>query len=155
MVLGMVITNTDRFLHSECGFACGYLLETPHFFNPLDWFLRRLSSKHNYIIRMELFLDIILFVLMSVYVVICVYWSIVKIGINFFTYELYRVKRRETLPQALSIFSVLVMFMMFAYTMQVMTVVPMYTMFGDQRVDKESMEKCTLKNGRSRHDSED
>merc|ERR1712032_739397 len=43
--------------------------------------------------------------------------------------------------------------MMMAFSMQVMTIAPLYTMFGDQRVDKEKMEICTLKNGKSKHDS--
>lgn len=127
----MFITNLDRLLHSECGFKCGYFLESPQIFNPLDYLLRRLSSKHNYIINMEMFLDILLFVLITLYCVICIFWSIVKIGINFFTYEIYKVKRRETIPQALSITSVLVIFMMFAFSLQVMTMAPLYTMFGD------------------------
>jgi len=149
----MLITNLDRLLHSECGLECGYLLETPQYFNPVDYILRRLSSKHDYIINVEMFLDIVLFVLMTIYCLICVFFSIVKIGINLFSYELHKVKRRETLPQALSITSVLVIFMMFAFSMQVMTIAPLYTMFGDQRVDKKTLEQCTLKNGRSKHDT--
>lgn len=94
----MLITNVDRFLHSECGFQCGYLLDEPTIFNPLDYLLRRLSSKHNYIINVELYLDIALFFLMSLYCIVCIFFSFVKIGINLFTYEIYKVKRRETLP---------------------------------------------------------
>jgi len=45
------------------------------------------------------------------------------------------------------------MLMMTAFSMQVMTIAPIYTMFGDQRVDKEKMELCTLKNGKMHHDS--
>jgi LMBR1 domain-containing protein 1 len=153
VVYSLFISNLDRFLHSECGFACGYLLETPQFFNPLDYILRRLSSKHDYIINMEMFLDILVFLFITIYCLICIYFSIVKIGINFFSVEIYRVRRRETLPQALSITSVLVILMMFAYTMQIMNTAPLYTMFGDQRVDKEKMEKCTLSNARLLHDA--
>ena len=151
----MIITNVDRFMHSECGFQCGYLLDEPQIFNPIDYLLRRLSSKHNYIIKMEMFLDIALFLIMSLYCIVCIYFSFVKIGINLFTYEMYKVKRRETLPQALSFTSVLIMLMMMAFSMQVMTIAPIYTMFGDQRVDKEKMELCTLKSGKMKHDSGD
>merc|ERR1719329_155147 len=148
----MFIILFDRYMNSECGFKCGYLLENPvQYFNPLDHLLRRLSSKHEFIINMDLFLDTILFMLISVYCLICIFYSICKIGINFFSYEIFKVKRRETLPQALSITSVLVVLMMFAFSMQIMTIAPKYTMFGDQRVDKQSMEKCTLKNGKSMH----
>lgn len=98
MAGSMLITNLDRFMHSECGFQCGYLLETPQYFNPLDYLLRRLSSKHDFIVNVEMFLDIALFVLMTIYCLICIYFSIVKIGINFFSYEIFKVKRRETSP---------------------------------------------------------
>lgn len=153
IVYSLFISNLDRFLHSECGFSCGYLLETPQFFNPLDYILRRLSSKHNYIINIEMFLDIILFVFITIYCLVCIFFSMVKIGINLFSYEIYRVKRRETLPQALSIASVLVILMMFAFSMQIMNTAPLYTMFGDQRVDKDKMEMCSLKNARLEHDA--
>ena len=131
----VAITNIDRFMNSECGFQCGYLLEAPKIFNPIDYMLRRLSSKHDYFVDIELYLDIIFFVLMSFYLLACIFFSIVKIGINFFTYEIYKVKRRSTIPQALSIGSMLVVLMIFAFSMQVMTIAPIYTMFGDQRVD--------------------
>jgi len=100
---------------------------------------------------MEMFLDIFLFILMSLYCVICIFFSIVRIGLNFFSYEIYRVKRRATLPQALSITSLLVIFMIFALSMQFMTIAPLYTMFGDQRVDEKTMEVCTLKYGKNKH----
>lgn len=100
-----------------------------------------------------MFLDITLFIIMALYCLICVFFSFVKIGINFFGYEMYKVKRRDSQPQALSFASILVIFMMFAFTMQIMTIAPLYTMFGDQRIDKTNMDKCTLKNGKSKHDS--
>ena len=58
-----------------------------------------------------------------------------KIGINFFSLEIYRLRRRDTLPQALSVVSILVILMMFAFSMQLMSIAPRYVTFGDQRVD--------------------
>lgn len=43
--------------------------------------------------------------------------------------------------------------MMFAFSMQLLTVAPLYIMFGDQRIDKDKMEICTLKNARACHDA--
>lgn len=93
------------------------MLDEPKIFNPLDYLLRRLSSKHDYLVNIEMYLDIALFVLMSLYCIVCIFFSFVKIGINFFTYEIYKVKRRETLPQALSVSSVLIILMMIAFSM--------------------------------------
>lgn len=94
----MLISLVERFINSDCGFTCGYMLDYPMWFHPLDYLFRRLSSKHNYIIKVELFLDIILFALMSLYCIVCIFFSFVKIGINLFTYEVYKIKRRETMP---------------------------------------------------------
>lgn len=143
IVGSLFIYNLDRYLHSECGFKCGYLLENPKFFNPLDYLLRRLSSKHNYIINMELFLDVILYVVMVTYCLICIFYSIVKMGVHFFEFsESIYVKRRETLPQAMSIVSLLVIFMMFAFSyLLVLSIAPLYFTFGDQRLGPADSEK--------------
>jgi len=45
-----------------------------------------------------MFLDTALFATMLMYTFICILYGIVKIGINFFSLEIYRLKRRDTLP---------------------------------------------------------
>ena len=44
LVFSLAISNTDRLLHSECGLACGFQLDSPVLYNPLDHFLV-LASK--------------------------------------------------------------------------------------------------------------
>ena len=118
IIYSMLITNLDRLLNSECGFNCGYLLEAePSFFNPLDYILLRLSSHKQQYLNVNLFLDTTLFAILLIYTFICVLYGIVKIGINFFSLEIYRIKHRDTMPQALSIVSILVILMMFAFSM--------------------------------------
>lgn len=118
IVYSMFITNLDRLLNSECGFNCGYLLEqTPSYFNPLDYILLRLSSHHEKYFDIQMFLDTALFAAMLMYTFICILYGIVKIGINFFSLEIYRLSRRDTLPQALSVVSILIILMMFAFSM--------------------------------------
>jgi len=154
IIYSMLITNIDRLLNSECGFNCGYLLEkTPSYFNPLDYVLLRLSSHHEKYFDIQMFLDTALFATMLIYTFICILYGIVKIGINFFSLEIYRLKRRDTMPQALSVVSILVILMMFAFSMQLMSIAPMYVTFGDQRVNGESGEKCTLKESQISHKS--
>jgi len=136
IIYSMLITNIDRLLNSECGFNCGYLLDrSPSFFNPLDYILLCLSSHHEKYLNIQLFLDTTLFAILQIYTFICVLYGIIKIGINFFRLELYRLRRRDTMPQALSIVSILVILMMFAFSMQLMSIAPMYVTFGDQRVN--------------------
>ena len=118
IIYSMLITNIDRILSSECGFNCGYMVDkTPNLFNPLDFILLSLSSHHKKYMNIQLFLDTILFAIILIHTFICVLYGIVKIGINFFSLELYRIKKRDTVPQALSIVSILVILMMFAFSM--------------------------------------
>lgn len=79
-----------------------------------------------------MFLDTILFAIILIYTFICILYGIVKIGINFFSLEIYKIKRRDTMPQALSIVSILVILMMFAFSMQLMSIAPNYLSWGDQ-----------------------
>jgi LMBR1 domain-containing protein 1 len=113
------------------------------FFNPLDWILRKLSTHHERFYNIQLFLDTFFFSIILFYTFICMLYGIIKIGINFFGLELYKIRRRDTMPQALSVVSILVILMMFAFSMQLMSIAPMYVTFGDQK--QENGEMCTLK----------
>ena len=75
------------------------------------------------------------------YTFICILYGVVKIGLAFISDEFHKIKRRETFPQALSIMAVLVILMMFAFSMQLMSIAPTYLTFGDQK-DKQSA--CSL-----------
>ena len=57
------------------------------------------------------------------------------------------------MPQALSIVSILVILMMFAFSMQLMSIAPTYVTFGDQKlkVDDDKYEQCTLKESKMNH----
>ena len=99
IVYSMMITNIDRFINSECGFKCGYLLEqSPRYFNPLDSLLKFLSNHHENFYSVQLFLDTTFFTVILLYTFICILYGIVKIGINFFSLEIYRIRRRDTMP---------------------------------------------------------
>lgn len=63
------------------------------------------------------------------------------------------------MPQALSIVSILMILMMFAFSMQLMSIAPMYVTFGDQKhqiTDTETVDKkyeaCTLKQSTMNHE---
>ena len=56
------------------------------------------------------------------------------------------------MPQALSIVSILVILMMFAFSMQLMSIAPTYVTFGDQKLKTENgFEQCTLKESKISH----
>lgn len=144
IVYSMIINNIDRLFNSSCGMSCGYLLDkSPTFWNPIDYVLRRLSSHHERFYNIQLFLDTGFFAIILIYTFVCILYGIVKIGINFFSLELFKIRRRDTMPQALSIVSILVIIMMFAFSMQLMSIAPMYVTFGDQKQDNGDF--CDLK----------
>lgn len=149
IIYSMLINNIDRLFNSECGWKCGYLLDDmPKFFNPLDYMLRKLSSHHERFYNIQLFLDTLFFSMILFYTFICVLYGIIKIGINFFSLEIYKIRRRDTMPQALSIVSILVILMMFAFSMQLMSIAPVYVTFGDQQMTNGDL--CSLKNNKNR-----
>jgi len=45
-----------------------------------------------------MFLDTALFATMLLYTFICILYGIVQIGVKFFYLELYRLKKRDTMP---------------------------------------------------------
>jgi len=139
IIYSMLINSLDRLFNSECGFACGYLMDGYHtYFNPLDAILQFLTAHHEHFYNIQLYLDTIFFSMVLFYTFICILYGIIKIGINFFSLELYRIKRRDTMPQALSIVSILVILMMFAFSMQLMSIAPTYVTFGDQKEKSDS-----------------
>jgi len=141
----MLVNNIDRLVNSNCGFSCGYIMDgSPTYFNPLDALLQALSAHREHFYGIQLFLDTIFFSALLLYTFVCILYGIVKIGINFFSLEIYRIKRRDTMPQALSIVSILVILMMFAFSMQLMSIAPTYVTFGDQRVGAQSA-ACSLR----------
>jgi len=148
IMYSMLVNNFDRLLNSDCGMKCGFLLDKgPSYFNPLDSLLRRLSSFHENLWGIQLFLDTTLFSIILLYTFVCALYGIIKIGINFFSLEIYRMKRRDTMPQALSIVSMLVILMMFAFSMQLMSIAPTYVTFGDQKLN--DGQACTLQESKT------
>jgi LMBR1 domain-containing protein 1 len=146
IVYSMLVNNIDRLMNSECGWKCGYMLDqTPTMFNPLDWVLRILSTHHERFYNIQLFMDTAFFGVILLYTFICILYGIIKIGINFFSFEIYKIRRRDTMPQALSIVSILVILMMFAFSMQLMCIAPMYVTFGDQMQSVDNKVICNLK----------
>lgn len=74
--------------------ATGYLMDqSPGFWNPIDYVLRRLSSHHERFYNIQLFLDTGFFAIILIYTFICILYGIVKVGIKFFTFELYKIRQ--------------------------------------------------------------
>ncbi len=73
--VSLLVTSSDRLLHSKCGLNCGYVLDDMNFTNYLDLLLLY-SSKY-------LHLDHLLFGIINIYVFICSIYGFVKLGVKF------------------------------------------------------------------------
>lgn len=94
LIYSLMVNDLERLFYSECGFRCGFVMERrPSFFNPLDSLLLRLSSHHEKYFDYNFFLDTTLFAALLLYVFICVLYGVIKIGINFFSYEIFKIRR--------------------------------------------------------------
>lgn len=74
LIAALVISNIDRFMHSKCGFACGYFIESYTLFNPLDWLLTKLSILFP--------LDLVFMTMMLLYIFITCLFSIIRLGVK-------------------------------------------------------------------------
>ncbi|CDW85588.1 UNKNOWN [Stylonychia lemnae] len=139
IISSIVAANIDKLLNSTCGFHCGYFIDKYTLFNPLDWTLVQLSKVFP--------LDLIFISIILIYVLVTCIFGIVRLGVRFMQifnviqYHLtqlhqgYTIKKRETQPQALNLAAVLIILMVFAFSMQLMTISPQYTTFGSQRLE--------------------
>ena len=81
--VSLLTTSLDRYLHSKCGWNCGYVLDDKQFVNYLDFSLIHLSKYFH--------LDYILFALVNIYVFICSIYGFVKLGIRLFVFKVNKI----------------------------------------------------------------
>lgn len=76
LIVGSIaITNVDRFMNSECGLSCGYVIEKYTLFNPLDYILVEMSIYFP--------LDSLFFGLILLYTFITILYGLIRVGIKF------------------------------------------------------------------------
>jgi LMBR1 domain-containing protein 1 len=81
IVSSIIITNIDRFFNSKCGFACGYIIETNNFFNPLDSLLVQLSKVFP--------IDLVFIGFLLLYVFLTCLYGLIKLGIKFLCFNVF------------------------------------------------------------------
>jgi len=80
----------DRISHSECGINCGFVINKPTYFNPID-FILVYSSKIFPI-------DYIIFLCLVFYIFICSLYGIIELGIKIFCFTIYEIRKKSTMP---------------------------------------------------------
>ena len=74
ILVSLLTTSIDRYLHSKCGLNCGYVLDDMNYNNYLDLSLLQFSKYFH--------LDFILFFIINIYVYICSIYGFVKLGVR-------------------------------------------------------------------------
>ncbi|KAI9476205.1 MAG: hypothetical protein EXX96DRAFT_576195 [Benjaminiella poitrasii] len=125
LVISIFLTIVDKIAFSICGSQCGYVLNHPNLFNPVNYIFVRLSKIFP--------LDHIFMVGLIFYFFLATMSGVIQIGIRFLWMTLYRIRRSSTAPQALLFTAVLLTLGLLGlnYTMTT-TVAPGYAHFGSQ-----------------------
>jgi len=124
IIVSFILTNIDRIVNSPCGAKCGYILNDPKKWNPIDSLLVVLSEYFP--------LDYILMGLLILYIYFCTLAGLVNIGIRLIWIKLFKVKPHGTQMQGLLLGTVVVMFSLLALNIELMSLAPQYVAYGDQ-----------------------
>lgn len=147
LYLSILTTTFERVMKSSCGLNCGFLLERHTYFNFLDSLLVQLSAHFKSIFGIGLYLDKVCFVILMLYLQICALFGIVKfgihgyLGINFEGRDqsyLFKLKKRNSYPQALTLTVTFMTLMLFSIHMQMSHFLPQYITFGHQHYRKDT-----------------
>jgi len=125
--VSLLISVTNKFMHSTCGWKCGYASTKNSEWNPLDTTLV-FSSKFFP-------LDYIAFGILVCYIFLASIYGIMNLGIKFLFFTIFKFKRRRTQPQALLIMTMIVGVLILVLSQEILTMAPQYVTFGDQVVD--------------------
>jgi len=138
LVISLALTVVDRTLHHiKCDATCGYILQVPVLFNPLDQALILFSKFFP--------IDYILICLIVIYVYFATLYAITQIGIRFFCLELFSFKKDHTRPQGLMTASIILMLGILALNNSLVTLAPTYAMYGSQSfVNGTTVTPCSI-----------
>jgi len=140
IIASMLLTNIDKAVNSKnwCGSQCGFVLEYPKVFNPLDNFLTLLAMYFP----MDYFVlgGIILYIFFSTLS------GIIRINIRFLWVNLFKIRKRATPPQGLLLAAVILMLAILALNMEITTLAPQYASWGSQvyRADNDTLKPCSI-----------
>ena len=143
LFLSLLLTNVDKALHSG-GIYTGYALVNSTLPNPADMLL---------VFTQQVFpLDYILYSLMVLFLLSCSISGITNIGIRCLCLLVYRVRAWRTPPRGMLLAVLLLMFIILAQNVIMLSLVPDYTMFGNQHYIQDlpdgniSVNRCSAKN---------
>mmetsp|Transcript_86873 Transcript_86873/g.249253 ORF Transcript_86873/g.249253 Transcript_86873/m.249253 type:complete len:537 (-) Transcript_86873:48-1658(-) len=126
VVVSLLLTLIDRLVHSDCGWSCGYTLKERRIYNPADEIFLYLSHVFP--------LDFMVMGIIVLYIWIASVFGIVCLGIRFLCFNVYQLRTRKSMPQALLVLCNVMSYILLALCMALLTIAPNYTAFGSQTV---------------------
>ncbi|CAG8625038.1 25792_t:CDS:2, partial [Dentiscutata erythropus] len=134
--LSMFLTCIDKVKNSICGTNCGFIINHPDIFNPLNFIFIEASYYFP--------IDYLFMVLLILYFFLGSVAGVVFIGVRFLWITLYKIRKNATPPQGLLLTSLLLMLSLLAlnYTLT-MVVAPQYAQFGSQKYCNHTVDNVT------------
>eukprot|EP00747_Dinoflagellata_sp_TGD_P084002 gnl/TRDRNA2_/TRDRNA2_162343_c0_seq2.p1 gnl/TRDRNA2_/TRDRNA2_162343_c0~~gnl/TRDRNA2_/TRDRNA2_162343_c0_seq2.p1 ORF type:complete len:533 (+),score=97.12 gnl/TRDRNA2_/TRDRNA2_162343_c0_seq2:183-1781(+) len=144
VVTSLLLTLSDRTIHSPCGWSCGFTIKERIIFNPADEIFLWLSKIFP--------IDFILLGVFVLYIFFASMFGIVGLGIRILCFNVYALRSRKSMPQALLVLCNVMAHILLALCMALMTIAPNYTAFGSQTVIGEDGTAgwCTLEKAEAR-----
>jgi len=147
--LSLLLENIDKAMNSD-GPMSGYALTNSSLPNPIDMVM---------LVAVKLFpLDYLLYIGLVLFLLICSMSGIKAVGIRICCLSLYKIRAWKTHPRGLLLAVLSLMYITLALNVIMFTLLPDYTMFGDQRYqhmtadNKTVVERCDQNHRREQQD---
>ncbi|CAK8988460.1 unnamed protein product [Durusdinium trenchii] len=139
VVFSLLLTLVDRWLHSPCGWSCGYTLQERRIYNPADEVYLRLSRVFP--------VDFVFLSLIVLYIFAATLFGIIALDIRLLCISVYTLRARKSAPQALLVMCNTMAYILLALCVALLTIAPDYTAFGSQRPKSglDATARCTLR----------
>jgi len=126
VVVSLFLSLLDRLLYSPCGWTCGFTIKERRIFNPADEMLLRLSRIFP--------VDFVVLGVFVLYIFATSVFGIVCLGIRVLCFNMYSLRTRKSMPQALLVLCNVMAYILLALCMALLTIAPNYTSFGSQQI---------------------
>jgi hypothetical protein len=126
----LLSTNINRFLHSDCGFKCGFTTNSARTFSPFDLLLANVSHNTACLIFVGAIIS-----LQSIAVYALCDLGVRLFGIKVRPTQLWEIKKGDCHPQSLLMASVVSSFLGLVTYSQVAVAAPAFAIYGSQVIE--------------------
>jgi len=130
----MMMTLVDKSGFSLCGLKCGFILDTPLLFNPIDQFMLSISNViHSLSYSYKLFpMDLIASLVMYSFLCLSTLYGVLKLGSDKKGFYVLPIKKSSVLPNTLFIVSCICSSVGIGLLYNWQIIAPQYSTYGTQ-----------------------